>query len=67
MRLAVGMNCEPPVPVDGKAAVPGIPLLGTSPARADLLVLVEYKGQTREAPRVTRTPEREAKTYRGRY
>jgi len=57
-----------PVPVDGKPLVSGIPLpLGKTPARADLLVLVEAKGRTGQAPRVTRTPQREAKSYRGRY
>jgi hypothetical protein len=66
LLLGLGMVAMP-APTDGKATVPGLPILGTAPARADLLVFVDCKGTGREAPRVTRQPDREAKTYRGRY
>ncbi len=70
-----------PVPVDGRATVPGTSLLGTSPARADLLIFVECRGsqsavaaqaapsqQQRQGVSQQQTaPLREAKTYRGRY
>ena len=66
--LLVGMGMVAlPVPVDSKPLVRGLPLpLGSTPARADLLVFVEAKGRGGEAPRVTRTPQDEAKTYKGR-
>jgi hypothetical protein len=60
-----------PVPIDAKSVVPGLPLpLPTSPARADLLVFVDCKGQ--QAPAAAAAPRpagptAEAKTYRGRY
>ena len=61
-----------PMPVDGAPLVPGVPLpIGNSPARADLLVFVECKGQSTPAsantPPGSRAPLREAKNYRGRY
>jgi len=57
-----------PIPADGKSLVPGIPLpLPTSPARANLLVFIESKGKTGQAPRLSSDPQREAKTYSGRY
>jgi hypothetical protein len=61
-----------PIPVDGAPMVPGVPLpIGNTPARADLLVFVECKGQSTVAPdgagQPARTPQREAKNYRGRY
>lgn len=67
--LLVGMGMIAlPVPVDGQPLVAGLPLpIGKSPPRADLLVFVESKGKIGQPPRVTRTPRREAKTYRGRY
>ena len=67
--LLVGMGMVAlPVPVDSKPLVRGLPLpLGSTPPRADLLVFVEAKGRSGEAPRVTRTPRDEAKTYKGRY
>lgn len=67
--LLIGMGMVAlPAPVDSKSLVAGLPLgLGSGPPRADLLVFVESRGKTGEAPRVTRTPERDAKTYRGRY
>lgn len=67
--LLVGMGMVPfPVPNDGKPLVPGLPLsLGSSPSRADVLVFVESKGKTGQAPRVTNTGRPEAATYRGRY
>ena len=44
--LLVGMGMVAlPMPVDGRPLVPGVPLIGTSPPRADLLVFVECKGQ----------------------
>ena len=44
--LVVGMGMLPlPLPVDGLSLVPGVPLpLGNSPARGDLLVMVECHG-----------------------
>ncbi len=67
--LLVGMGMVAlPVPVDSKPLVRGLPLpLGSTPARADLLVFVEAKGRSGEAPRVARQPRDEAKTYKGRY
>lgn len=67
--LLVGMGMVAlPVPVDAQPLVPGLPLpIGSSPPRADLLVFVEAKGRSGQAPRVTRTPQGEAKTYTGRY
>ncbi|MHC4176626.1 MAG: hypothetical protein ACYSWU_03920 [Planctomycetota bacterium] len=67
--LLVGMGMVAlPVPVDSQPLVRGLPLpLGTSPPRADLLVLVEAKGRSGQAPRVARGPRDEAKTYTGRY
>jgi len=45
-----------PVPSDGKSLIPGIALpLPTSPARADLLLLVECRGKAGQAPMVTGT------------
>ncbi len=67
--LLIGMGMVAlPVPVDGKPLVPGVPLpIGATPARADLLVIVECKGQLPDSQRGSRTPEQEARTYRGRY
>jgi hypothetical protein len=66
--LLIGMGMVAlPVPVDGKPVVPGIPIIGTTPARADLLVLVECKGQLPEPQPGQRSPGLEARTYRGRY
>ena len=67
--LLVGMGMVAvPVPAEPKPLVPGLPLpLPKSPARADLLVFVESKGKTGEAPRVTGGAKGDAKTYRGRY
>jgi hypothetical protein len=63
-----------PIPVDGAPMVPGVPLpIGNTPARADLLVFVECKGQSTVAAapgapaQPARTPQHEAKNYRGRY
>ncbi len=68
--LLVGMGMVPlPIPVDGAPLLPGVPLpIGNAPARADLLVFVECKGQV--APAATSSGRgrlREAKNYRGRY
>ncbi len=67
--LLVGMGMVAlPVPVDSQPLVRGLPLpLGSSPPRADLLVFVEAKGRSGEAPRITRAPKEEAKSYHGRY
>jgi hypothetical protein len=60
-----------PIPVDGAPLVRGVPLpIGNTPARADLLVFVECRGPavpTSNATTTPRTPQREAKNYRGRY
>ncbi len=71
--LVVGMGMVPlPIPIDGAPLVPGVTLpFGQTPARADLLVFVECKGQTPTAASgsapIPRTSQREAKNYRGRY
>jgi hypothetical protein len=60
-----------PIPVDGQSMVPGGLLpIGNTPARADLLVFIECKDATTAAAdqlRRARSPQREAKSYRGRY
>jgi hypothetical protein len=61
-----------PLPIDGAPLVPGVPLpFGQTPARADLLVFVECRGQAPTAPPalapIPRSAQREAKNYRGRY
>jgi hypothetical protein len=68
--LVVGMGMLPlPLPVDGAPLVPGVPLpIGNSPARGDLLVMVECRGPA--APANTSAPPsglREARNYQGRY
>jgi hypothetical protein len=67
--LLVGMGMVAlPMPVDGKPLVPGVALpIGTTPARADLLVFVESRGQTPVSRANPQSPAQEAKTYRGRY
>ena len=67
--LLVGMGMVAlPMPVDGKPLVPGVSLpIGSTPARADLLVFVESRGQTPVSRSNPQSSEREAKTYRGRY
>jgi hypothetical protein len=73
--LLVGMGMVAlPIPVDGAPLVPGVPLpIGATPARADLLVFVECKGQTTPAAASTglsplpRSSQHEARNYRGRY
>jgi hypothetical protein len=67
--LLIGMGMVAlPLPVDGKPLVPGVPLpIGTTPARADLLVFVENKGQINNPQVGPRTTDQEARTYRGRY
>jgi hypothetical protein len=65
--LLIGMGMVAlPVPVDGRPMVPGVPFV-TSPARADLLVFVECKGQLPDPQRNPRTAEQEPRSYRGRY
>jgi hypothetical protein len=67
--LLVGMGMVAlPMPVDGKPLVPGVSLpIGSTPARADLLVFIESRGQNPISRSNTQSPEKEAKTYRGRY
>jgi hypothetical protein len=69
--LLMGMGMVAlPIPVDGAPLVPGVPLpIGNTPARADLLIFVECKGQAAAATAVEsqRAPQRQAKNYRGRY
>lgn len=71
--LLVELGMVPvPTPVDPKAKplVPGLTLplpLPKSPPRADLLVFIEAKGKTVQAPEAVDPPLFEAKTYRGRY
>jgi hypothetical protein len=66
--LLIGMGMVAlPVPVDGRPVVPGMPIIGTTPARADLLVIVECKGQLPNPQSGSRTPDQEARSYRGRY
>jgi hypothetical protein len=67
--LLVGLGMVAlPLPVDGKPLVPGVSLpIGNTPARADLLVFVESRGQSPVSRSNPQSPEREARTYRGRY
>jgi hypothetical protein len=67
--LLVGMGMVAlPMPVDGKPIVPGVSLpIGNTPARADLLIFVESRGQTPVSRSNPQSPAREARTYRGRY
>lgn len=75
--LLVGMGMVAlPIPVDGAPLLPGVPLpIGNTPARADLLIFVECKGQSTPAAAAaaasyapaSRSTPREAKNYRGRY
>jgi hypothetical protein len=73
--LLVGMGMVAlPIPVDGTPLVPGIPLpIGTTPARADLLVFVECKGPSvpsasaAGAAPIPRSSQRTTPNYRGRY
>jgi hypothetical protein len=67
--LLVGMGMVAlPMPVDGKPLVPGVSLpIGTTPARADLLVFIESRGQAPVSRANPQQPERQAQTYRGRY
>ncbi|MCE5302508.1 MAG: hypothetical protein LLF97_05290 [Planctomycetaceae bacterium] len=73
--LLVGMGMVAlPMPVDGGSPlVPGLPLpIGSTPARADLLVFVECKGPSTPMANgpsgaAPRTSQREVKNYRGRY
>ena len=67
--LLVGMGMVPlPIPVDGAPLVPGVPLpIGNSPARADLIVFIECKGQASVTANSTGDRLRGASNYRGRY
>jgi len=66
--LLVGMGMVAlPIPVDGAPMVPGVPLpIGNSPARADLLIFIECKGQaTPAATRRRRSAARPHPATRG--
>ncbi len=69
--LLVGLGMVAlPMPVDGKPLVPGLPLFGSSPPRADLLILVECKGPSpAAADNSSYLPSRQSQAtiYRGRY
>jgi hypothetical protein len=66
--LLIGMGMVAlPVPVDGRPIVPGIPIMGTTPARADLLVFIECKGSSPNSQNTPYTATKNAKNYRGRY
>jgi hypothetical protein len=70
--LLVGLGMVAlPIPVDGRPLVPGLPLpFGNTPARADLLILVECKGPLPAAVDNTpylRSRQSKATNYRGRY
>jgi hypothetical protein len=73
--LLVGMGMVAlPIPVDGAPMVPGVPLpIGNTPARADMLIFIECRGQATTAATaagaapVPRSSHRDARNYRGRY
>jgi hypothetical protein len=67
--LLIGMGMvAPPVPVDNQLSLGGLPLpIPATPARADLLVMIESKGPAVEAARSSCAPPSEARIYRGRY
>jgi hypothetical protein len=69
--LVVGMGMVPlPLPVGGAGLVPGVSLpIGNSPARGDLLVMVECRGPLVPAGAPSAAPQglREARNYQGRY
>lgn len=70
LLIGLGMVALP-IPVDGRPLVPGVPLpVGNTPARADMLIFVECKGQATpngDPAQTARTPQNKAKNYRGRY
>jgi len=66
LLVSMGMVALP-VPVSSKPLVPGLPIMGSTPRRADLLVFVEAKRQTTPAARSADTRLRDAKNYHGRY
>jgi hypothetical protein len=70
--LVVGLGMVAlPIPIDGAPLVPGVSLpIGNTPARADLLILIECRGPASSAsnPATAARPSlRETKNYRGRY
>jgi hypothetical protein len=70
--LVVGLGMVAlPIPIDGAPLVPGVSLpIGNTPARADLLILIECRGPASSASNpatATRPSLRETKNYRGRY
>jgi hypothetical protein len=66
--LGLGMVALP-VPIDGAPLMPGVPLpLAGAPARADLLLFIECKGQlVNSVNEADKRREREPHSYRGRY
>jgi hypothetical protein len=69
LLVAMGM-IAPPVSVDSKALVPGLPIpaVSSGPPRAELLVFIESKGKAAVAPVVPQAAQAtEATTYQGRY
>ena len=65
--LVVGLGVvATPVPEKPNALMAALPIL-SQPARADLLVFVESKGQAAPAREAVRSSARDAKTYHGRY
>ena len=67
--LIIGLGMVPsPVPNETRALPLPVPLpLASGPPRSDLLVIVESKGKSGEAPTVTRNARRGRDSYRGRY
>jgi hypothetical protein len=68
LLVAMGM-VAPPVPVDNKSLVPGLPLpLPSGTPRAEMLVFVEGKGNGGTAsPTPATSQAAEARSYQGRY
>ena len=67
MLVDLGMAALP-TPVEAKPLVPGLKPLGTTPRRANMLVLIEAKGMAAgQSSRTTRPPHTAAQGYRGRY
>jgi len=66
LLIAMGVVASP-VPSDGKPLVPGVPLpIGNSPARSELLVLVESKGKLGQTPRAPLAGDSQAASPRAR-
>jgi hypothetical protein len=51
LLIAMGVVASP-IPSDGRPLIPGVPLpVGNSPARSELLILIESKGKLGQVPR----------------